>query len=212
MSESKSIERVPLVVTYHPQLWCLGKILWNHLPTLHISETMNKAVPNPPLVADRRPKNLKDLLVRAMMKPPQQLHEGTSTCGKPCCKSCMHIRTGKAFESAAMGEKFQTHVMANCKTKTIVYLIECRKCKKKYIRETENPLHLRINGHRSDYYRKLPDKPVAEYFNTTGHSFEDLTVMIIKQIVAGSAQQKQRESFWIHTLQILAPDGLSLDT
>ena len=135
MSESKSIERVPLVVTYHPQLWCLGKILWNHLSTLHISETMNKAVPNPPLVANRRPKNLKDLLVRAMMKPPQQLHEGTSPCGKPRCKSCMHIRTGNAFESAAPGEKFQTHVTANCKTKNIVYLIECRKCKKNSISE-----------------------------------------------------------------------------
>ena len=145
------------------------------------------------------------------MKPPQQLYEGTSPCGKPCCKSCMHIRTGNAFESAMTGEKFRAHVTTNCKTKNIVYLIECRKCKKQYIGETENPLQLRMNGHRSDYYRKLPDKPVAEHFNTTGHSFEDLTVRIIEQIVAGSARRKQRESFWIHTLQSLAPDGLNLD-
>ena len=211
MSEINNEERVPLVVTYHPQLPCLGKILREHLPTLHVSETMKKAVPNPPLVANRRPKNLRDLLVRAEMKPPQQLYEGNSACRRPRCKSCIHIKTGSAFESATTGEKFQARVTANCRTKNIVYLIECRKCRKQYIGETENPLHLRMNGHRSDYYRKLADKPVAEHFNAIGHSFEDLTVMIIEQIVASSARRKQRESFWIHTLQTLAPDGLNLD-
>ena len=76
MSENKNVERVPLVVTYHPYLPCLGRILRNHIPTFHFSETMKKAVPNPPLVANRRPKNLKDLLLRAMMKTPQQRFEG----------------------------------------------------------------------------------------------------------------------------------------
>ena len=36
MSENRNTDRVPLVVTYHPQLPCLGRILRNHLPTLHI--------------------------------------------------------------------------------------------------------------------------------------------------------------------------------
>ena len=58
MSEINNIERVPLVVTYHPQLPCLGRILRNHPPTLHILETMKKTVSNPPLVANRWPKYL----------------------------------------------------------------------------------------------------------------------------------------------------------
>ena len=68
-----------------------------------------------------------------------------------------------------------------------------------------------MNGHRSDYYQKVPDKPVAEHFNTIDHTFEDLTGMVIEQIVANSARRKQWESFWIHTLQSLSPDGLNLD-
>ena len=32
---------------------------------------------------------------------------------------------------------------------------------------------------------------------------------VIQQIMAGSARRKQRESFWVHTLQTLAPDGLN---
>ena len=110
-----------------------------------------------------------------------------------------------------MGEKVSAHVTTDCRTKNIVYLIECRNCKKNYIGETENPLQLRVYGHRSDYYRKLLDKPVAEHFNIISHSFDDLSVMVIEQIMAGSARQKQRESLWIHTLQTLAPDVFSLD-
>ena len=130
----------------------------------------------------------------------------------PIAKVVMHIRTGITFESATTGEKFPASVTANCKTKNIVCLIECRKCKKQYVSETENPLHVRINGHRSDYYRKIADKPVEKHFNTISHSFEDLTVTIIEQIMADSALQKQWKSFWIHTLRTLAPDSLNLDT
>ena len=68
-----------------------------------------------------------------------------------------------------------------------------------------------MNGHRSDYYRKLSDKPVEEHFNTICHSFEDFTLMVIEQIMADSARRKQRESYWIHTLRTLMPDGVNLD-
>ena len=119
MSKNKNIDRVPLVVTYHPELPCLEKILRNHLLTVYISEKMNKAVPNPPLVANTLPQNLKDVLVMATMKPPQQPHEGSTPCGRPRCKSCMHRRKGINFESATTGEKFRARVTANCKTKNI---------------------------------------------------------------------------------------------
>ena len=36
----------------------------------------------------------------------------------------------------------------------------------------QNPLHLRMDGQRSDYYQRLPDKPIAKHFyNTPGHTF-----------------------------------------
>ena len=50
-SEKKNIDRVPLVVTYHPDLPNLSKILRQHLPILHVSERMKRIVPNAPLVA-----------------------------------------------------------------------------------------------------------------------------------------------------------------
>ena len=175
---------------------------------------MQKAVPNAPLVAYRRPRSLKDLLVRASIRLPENiLHEGSRQCGRRRCKTCAHVRTGTDFTSAATGKKFSARVSATCKTSNIIYLIQCRKCKMQYVGETENPLHLRMNGHRSDYYRRLPDKPVARhFFNTPGHTFEDVSVMIIEQLhSADSMRRKFRESYWIYTLRTLTPHGLNLE-
>ena len=211
--QRNTTERTPMVVTYHPDLPPLSKILRKHLPVLHISEKMKQSVPYPPLVAYRRPRNLKDLLVRTSMKPPQQSYTGSCQCRRPRCKTCVHIKPGTRFVSKVTGEKFFARVTATCKTTNIVYLIECRKCGKQYVGETENALHLRMNGHRSDFYRKLPDKPVAVHFNTTGHKFEDLTVMVIEKLCsANAARRKHRESYWIHTLRSVSPLGLNLDT
>ena len=211
-SETTNIGRIPLVVTYHPNLPPLHKILRKHLPILHLSDRMKKAVSNPPLVANRRPRNLNDLVVRASLKPPQQ-YRGNYQCGRPRCKTCKHIKTGNNFTSTARDETFFARVTATCKSANIVYLIECLKCKKQYVGETENALHLRMNGHRSDYYRKLADKPVAAHFNEPCHSFEHLSVMVIEQMgSADTTRRKLRESYWIHTLGSLTPHGLNLDS
>ena len=75
------------------------------------------------------------------------------------------------------------------------------------------PLHLKLNSHRSDYYRRLPDKPVGRHFNEPGHMFGDLTIMVIKQMgTASAARRKSRESFWIHILRSLTPHGLNLES
>ena len=148
-------DRVPLVVTYHRQLTKLSIILRKHLPILQVSEWMKRIVSSVPLVAYRCPKNLKDLLVRATLKPPQQSYKGTRQCGRPRCKTCTHVKMGVRFSSAANGETFRAWATANCKTSNIIYLIECQKCGKQYVGKTENPLHLRLNGHRSDYHRRL---------------------------------------------------------
>ena len=99
-----------------------------------------------------------------------------------------------------------------CKTKNLVYLIECRKCRKQYVGETENALHIRLNGHRSDIRTNKTEKPVAEHFNLPGHYMENLTIMVIDKIGKDDVQLRRgRESYWIHHLRSMAPEGLNLD-
>ena len=49
------LERVPLIVTYHPGLPPLKSILNKHLPILNVSHHLSSAVKDPPLVAYRCP-------------------------------------------------------------------------------------------------------------------------------------------------------------
>ena len=53
-----TLNRVPFVTTFHPSLSTLTKSLRKHLPILHSFQRLKQALPEPPLVAFRRPKNL----------------------------------------------------------------------------------------------------------------------------------------------------------
>ena len=54
-------------MTYHPALDSLGKVARRLHPMLTNSEEHRKVFPEPPLIAFRRCKNLKDILVRARL-------------------------------------------------------------------------------------------------------------------------------------------------
>ena len=73
-------ERVPLVVTYHPALNSLGKVVRKLHPMLTNSEEHRKVFPEPPLMAFRRCKNLMDILVRAKLS-----NEGNGGTDKKRC-------------------------------------------------------------------------------------------------------------------------------
>ena len=154
----------------------LTAITQKNLPILHASHRLKKAIPEPPIMAYRRPKNLRDLLVSAELKSPDRYQtQGSSLCGHPRCLTCQHIRTEDTFTSTTSGRSFHVQATATCKTRNVIYLIQCKKCKLQYVGETQNPLHIRLNGHRSDICNKRLKKTVAAHFNTLGHSTDDLS-------------------------------------
>jgi acetolactate synthase small subunit len=68
--EKKINKRVPLVITYHPSLEKISGIVRHHWKEMEKSETLTKLFPKPPVVAFRRPKSIKDTLVRAAVSRP----------------------------------------------------------------------------------------------------------------------------------------------
>ena len=81
----------------------LSKIVREHLPILHVSEKLKQAVPNPPLVAYRRPYNLRDLLVRAaVQRPAPPTTSGNVPCNCKRCKTCQLIPTNTYHLTAAI--------------------------------------------------------------------------------------------------------------
>ena len=57
--------KTPFVVTYHPRLPDISKILRDLHPILGSSERCKNAIKSIPFVAFRKPKSLEDYLVRA---------------------------------------------------------------------------------------------------------------------------------------------------
>ena len=68
--------RIPLVVTFHPNLPPLRNITNDNHHILHTSDRLQRAVPETPVLAykhDKRPRNLRDLIVRAKVPPRHDL-------------------------------------------------------------------------------------------------------------------------------------------
>ena len=140
---------------------------------------------------------------------------GNRPCNSIGCKTCQHIQMTERFRSTVTGKSYKIHTPATCKTKGIVYIIQCRKCQKQYVGSTKNALHIRLNGHKYDIRHKKILKPVAKHFNKRGHSMEDLTIMVIEKIPAGDVQtrrgREKHERKWVGTLRTLDPCGINLN-
>ena len=207
------IDRIPLVITYNPSLPSIVHIAREHHHNLHTSERMKWATPEPPLIAFRRPKNLRDLLVRAELRQNQRSPPGNKKCGNPKCKTCSILITESTFSSHSNGKSFTLKSTATCKTTNVIYMIHCKCCGKQYVGETGQTLHQIMNGHRTDVTHNTPDKPVADHFNGTGHSADDISIMVIERLWRNdTVLRKTKESKWIRTLSTAYPNGMNLRT
>ena len=72
--------------------------------------------------------------------------------------------------------------------------ISCKKCGLQYVGETENALHIRMNGHGSNIRKKKTEKEVAAHFCQLDQTVEDLQVKETEKIHRSSTQwRRERE-------------------
>ena len=212
--------RVPLVTTYHPQLRTIGSILHKHLPLLHASNLMTKIFPEVPLTAYRRPRNLRDLLVKARVKPIATDVTPKPTGSYKCIKKCVicrdHMVESKKYTSSVTKRSYPITQHLSCKSTWVIYLITCRKCNKQYIGKTNTTLYTRISNTRSqikNFHTPQNAKlPYAQHFNLPDHTLADLSIMPIEQIHKHTNEIiLHRESKLIAKLSCLTPFGINVD-
>lgn len=211
--EDTTAQRVPFVVTFHPDLPPIRNIIDKHWPTIESSERLAKMFPQKPVVAYRRPKSLRDLLVRAKLKPStrDQPYGLSKACNKPRCQTCKMMPTAAQVVQHTSGARVSIRCNATCKSSNLVYVISCSKCGKQYIGETKQALNLRVNLHRSDYNkRRFERSPVAEHFHGENHSFDDAILHCIDHDPSWSdSKRKQRETYWIRRFNAVQPLGIN---
>lgn len=210
--EKKLNKRVPLVITYHPCLQDISNIIRHHWKEIEKSETLSKLFPEPPVVAFRRPRSIKDSLVKAAVSAPSTAVGQCKPCGDKRCKSCCQLQSTNEFQSNVTGKVYRIYCNTFCKTPNVIYLITCHVCGLQYIGESSQPFNKRMNGHRSDLTKK-PFLPVSQHFVSPGHTLDDfvrskLTIIDHSQSWSDERRQK-KESFWIHELKTLHPNGIN---
>ena len=137
---------------------------------------------------------------------------GNRPCNSKGCKTCRLIRTTDRFRSTVTKRSYKVRTPATCKSKRVVYLIECKIHQKQYVGSTKNALHIRLNGHRYDIRKmKTQKSAVAKHFNQPGHTRDHLTIMVIEKLRNNNIQfRRRRERFWIDKLRCMAPEGMNL--
>ena len=109
----------------------------SHLPSLFIenfrhfpSSTLTKLFPEPPVVAFRRPKSIRDTLVRAAVSKPSSTVGQCKSCGDKHCNCCLQLQHTQVFYSKTTGKEYKIFCNVNCKTPNVVYLLAIcrRKC------------------------------------------------------------------------------------
>ena len=140
----------------------------------------------PPLVAFKKQKNLKDLLIRAKVPGPikersKKKLKGMFKCNQEKCTSCPYIKEGKTIKINKT-TTWQHNKKFTCNTSNVVYLIECKKetCQKRYIGQTGRPLRSRLADHCGYVVNEHDNIATGAHFTSLGHSLSDLTITILE--------------------------------
>ena len=110
------------------------------------------------LIAFRRSRKLRDLLVQAALTSMPHELPGNYLCGTPTCKTCPILVTSDEFFSHTTGKFFKVKIRASCESSNLIYLTTCRRYGQQYVGETGQPFHLRVNGHRFDIVHRRTDE------------------------------------------------------
>ena len=97
---------------------------------LESSARCKNAIKSVPIVALRKPKSLRDYLVRAKVdiREPKTLLLGSAKCSSRRCEICKYMDENSHFKSSQDDQRYSVNYNLNCNSSNVVYLITCKKC------------------------------------------------------------------------------------
>ena len=222
MRENKELRnRIPLVTTYNPHTTYTAEIAHRHWGFLKSKERLSRIFAEPPLIAYRRPKNLRDKLVSTKFKEKAEEEDtnGCKPCGRTVCSWCRIIDSSTTFLDSKGERTFKIYLKLDCHSAWVIYMIKCKICNLLYIGKSETKCNNRFNNHRSHIRNSINSCELSEHFlhNRRTHDFKkDVTITLIEQIrkerLELNAKRdllRRREIFWQLKLNTVQPHGLN---
>ena len=130
-------------------------------------------------MAYRRNRNLGDILGQKTILNNKVVRKGDISNQRGSCSPCLsrsdnlcckQIRQTSTFQSRKTKNKYKIFHQVNCKSKFIIYLLECTLCMIQYVGKSEWPMNIRLNKHRNDVFREDAIQ-VCKHFKQPGHDF-----------------------------------------
>ncbi|KAL8581298.1 hypothetical protein ACOMHN_028324 [Nucella lapillus] len=209
----KRESRVPIVVTHNPANPPLRTWFQELHPLLHTSQRMSKAMPAPPILAERKCHSLKTLLMPSPLPIPNDDDAGCFRCMADRCVLCRdHVVQTRTFTSHTTGESFNIRHKLSCESPNIVYLLYCDAChQSQYVGETKLTLKERFYQHRSNIHlNKGCCTFVNQHFNQFQHTLQNMRCIAVEKVhVRTKAARLKRELFWRRKLKTDFPFGLN---
>ena len=153
-------------------------------------------LPRAPLIAHKRPQNLRESLIRAKVpQPPEtrkkRLLKGMAKCGKSCT-ACPYVMEGRNIK-VKRGTTWKINKILTCNSYNVVYMLECSKeiCRQRYIGETDETSVSRSPGY---IVNKHVDKTTGAHSTLPWHTLADIRYTILEQVKkSNDCYRKERE-------------------
>ena len=92
-----------------------------------------------------------------------------------------YVKVGKSVKSTANKYTVDINTSVNCQSKNLIYLLECKKCRKQYKGETERTLQDRLSDHLGYVRNAHLTKATGFHFNQPGHKISDMQITITEK-------------------------------
>nr|XP_008123603.1 PREDICTED: uncharacterized protein LOC103282659 [Anolis carolinensis] len=168
-----------------------------------------------PIIAHKRSKNLKDILIHSDFKisnkEPRNIITGKFKCGH--CDVCGLTSNIKQFQHPSLPIKINLKNYMTCSSENVIYVIRCP-CDLLYIGMTSRSLKIRIQEHHSKIKRGSLDSTLYTHFQQKSHPYNSFKFLALEKVcAAGYTDIKtsllRREAFWIYKLRTITPHGLN---
>ena len=162
--KKKTTTRIPFVLTYDSNLPTVGKITNDHWNILQTKPKLRRTYKERPLVAYRRPKNLKRFIGESGISVGKETRYDIRIASVRQMLWCRSMQNTNEFKSISNGKTFKILPSLNCKSKWIVYLAKCTRCNLQYCGKAETQINIRFNNNRHDIKTKLKSCELTTHF------------------------------------------------
>ena len=188
----KSNNRTVFVTTYNPSLPNFNNIIKEYYPILTASDRCKNAFEDPPLLAYRLPRNLRNTLVRAKIKtpkpspssPPKITRYNDGQC--KTFKFIAHNTTSYTFHNTGQTRTIDQNL--SCSSDNLTYMINCKRCLKtdttlpsQYTGQTGRTLRECFRGHRQGIQNNTGES-VPIHFNLPRHTLNDVKLIPLLKV------------------------------